>query len=290
MRFTPSEPASFVDLGAPLYGRTLTLGLELGLDHIRTGLDHIFFILALVLPSVLVWNKGWSPTRRFGTALWKVLKLMTMFTIAHSVTFTLAGLGIVPQPNGRVIESAIAISIVAAALHNLRPIWINKEWLLALFFGLFHGFGFASLVEELEVSTRTQLVSLVGRNLGIELGQIIVILATFPLLYLLRRFVAYTYAMYAFSFGLAIVGGVWAIERISERESTLTARVESWFEYPRVLIYLAIATAIAAIARYVTGRSRPDWLVDTPADEEIAPGPAAIDLDESVDDGALVTV
>ena len=260
VRFTPDDRSLTVDLGAPLDGRNFNLGLELGIDHIRTGTDHIFFIIALVLPSVLVWRDGWQPTEGFLSSLWKVLKLMTMFTLAHSVTFSLAGLGIVPQPNARVVETAIAVSIVAAAFHNMRPLWTNREWLIAFFFGLFHGFGFASLVQELDVSTRTQLISLVGRNLGIELGQIFVILVLFPMLYLLRRLVVYPAIMMVLSFALAVVGGLWALERISGRESTLPGRLEGWLEYPRVLIFIGIATAIAFLVRFGAERARPAWL------------------------------
>ena len=128
-----------------------------------------------------------------------------MFTVAHTITFSLAGLDILPLPPSRFVESVIAGSIAAAALHNLRPIAVNKEWLIAFLFGLFHGMGFASLVENLDVARSTQLVSLAGRNLGIELGQTAVVLLVFPALFMLRRTRYYRWFFFAASVFLTIV-------------------------------------------------------------------------------------
>ena len=186
VRLTPGKRTDTVELGDSSQWKNLSASIGLGLDHIRTGPDHMLFIVALLLPSVLIWRSEWRPAQSFGRTLWRLTKIMTMFTLAHSVTFTLTGLGLVPAPGSKVTETIIALSIAATALHSLRPIIPNREWIIALVFGLFHGFGFASLVQELEVSTQTELVSLGGRNIGIEIGQLIVVLLTFPALFLLR--------------------------------------------------------------------------------------------------------
>jgi len=149
--------------------------MRLGVDHIRTGPDHILFVPVLLLPAVLVFNTIWRPAENFGASLWRITRVVSMFTVAHTITFSLAGLDILPLPPSKFVEAIIAISIAAAAIHNLRPIAQNKEWLIAFAFGLFHGMGFAGLVDGLEVSQSTKLLSLLGRNLGIEIGQTVVV-------------------------------------------------------------------------------------------------------------------
>ncbi|MDH4280268.1 MAG: HupE/UreJ family protein, partial [Acidimicrobiia bacterium] len=185
--FDGNSREQVVDLGQPSWFKNLTASVKQGVNHIQTGPDHILFVLVLLLPAVLVFDSRWWPTSGFQASLWRVLKIVTMFTVAHSITFTLAGLGILPLPPSKLVEFIIALSIAAAALHNIRPVFANREWLLSFTFGLFHGMGFASLVEGLDVSRSTQLISLLGRNIGIEIGQTVVVLLLFPALYLLRR-------------------------------------------------------------------------------------------------------
>ena len=129
-----------IDLGDASQWNNFTASVGLGVDHIRTGPDHILFVLVLLLPSVLVFA-GWHPVTTFGSSLWRILKIVSMFTIAHSITFVLAGLEVVPLPPSQVVESLIAVSIIAAALHNLHPVFINREWAIVFVFGLFHGWG-----------------------------------------------------------------------------------------------------------------------------------------------------
>jgi len=241
----PGTTNGTVDLGDPSQWLNFTGSIELGVDHIRTGPDHIFFVLVLLLPSVLVFAGRWHPADSFGSSLWRVLKIVSMFTVAHSITFSLAGLEIIPLPPSSLVETIIALSIAAAALHNLRPIVRNREWALAFAFGLFHGLGFASLVETLDVSRGTQLISLLGRNLGIEIGQAIAILVAFPALFLLRRTRFYQPLFVAGSIGLAIVAVVWAAERIFGFDLGTTDLTLLFLKWPRILIVMAIATVAA---------------------------------------------
>ncbi|MDY7105863.1 MAG: HupE/UreJ family protein [Actinomycetota bacterium] len=238
-----------VDLGDTSQWTNFTSSIELGVDHIRTGPDHIAFVLVLLLPSVLVFVAApgsWAPGRSFGQGLWRVLKIVTMFTVAHSITFSLAGLGLLPLPPSKLVESIIAVSIAAAALHNLRPVTPNREWLLAFGFGLFHGLGFASLVSGLDVSRETQLVSLLGRNVGIEIGQAIVILMTFPALFLVSRTRFYRPFFVAGSIVLAAIAIAWTIERVLEIELGISRFVDEAIAFPRSIATMVLATAIAA--------------------------------------------
>ena len=243
-----------VDLGNTGQWQNFTASIDLGLNHIRTGSDHILFILVLLLPAVLVFVKGWQAADSFGAAIWRVLKIATMFTIAHSITLSLAGLDLLPLPPSRIVESIIALSIAAAALHNLRPIAANREWAIAFAFGLFHGMGFASLVGALDVSRTTQLISLLARNVGIELGQALVILLAFPGLYVMRRTRVYMPFFIASSLALTFVAAVWSIERALAKDSGMSARIDSVITFPRSLWLVAAFTVLASGARWLERR------------------------------------
>jgi len=253
--FDAGSRTQVIDLGDTGWYKTVTASAKLGVNHIRTGPDHILFVLVLLLPSVLVFATAWRPTPSFGSSLWRVLKVVTMFTVAHSITFTLAGLDILPLPSPRIVESIIAISIAAAALHNLRPLAPNKEWLIAFSFGLFHGMGFAGLVEGLDVPRSTQLFSLLGRNIGIEIGQATVVLLLFPGLFLLRRTRYFKGFFSALSVLLAAISVGWMIERLFTVELGVSSWVDPVVEMPRALIFVALFTAIAAALNWFEGNN-----------------------------------
>lgn len=253
--FSPDRRSQAVDLGNTSQWSNFSASVSLGLDHIKTGPDHMLFILALLLPAVLVFVAGsWSPTDGFASSLWRILKIATMFTLAHSITFTLAGLGILPLPPSRLVEAIIAISIAAAALHNIKPLMPNREWLLSFIFGLFHGMGFASLVSGLDASKTTQLISLLGRNVGIEIGQAGVILLMFPALFMLRRTASYRLVLIGGSLVLAAVSLAWAFERLFEQELGTDTLVEKFVRLPRAYGTIVAITVIAGVVRWFAGR------------------------------------
>jgi hypothetical protein len=245
LRFHSGERSQIVDLGSASQLKNFTASLELGVDHIRTGPDHILFVLALLLPSVLIFTTAWNPVDGFLSSLWRILKVVSMFTLAHSITFVAAGLDLLPLPSSKLVESIIALSIAATALHNLRPVFRNREWLIAFGFGLFHGMGFAGLVSGLDVSQTTKLVSLLGRNVGIELGQAVVVLLLFPGLYLLRRTSWYTTFFTVASIGLAIVALGWMIERLFEKDLRIGKAVDPIVEFPRSILWAVLFAAVA---------------------------------------------
>ncbi len=240
-----------IDLGETDRFKTFTESAKLGVNHIRTGPDHILFVLVLLLPSVLVFTTRWEPAASFSASLWRVLKIVTTFTVAHSITFTAAGLEMLPLPPSRVLESVIAGSIAVAALHNLRPVAANKEWLIAFVFGLFHGMGFASLVSGLDVDRGTQLLSLLGRNAGIEIGQAAVVLFVFPSLFLLRRTRYFPPLFWAVSLLMVAVSVVWMFERLYDIDVGITALVEPVVAWPGGLFYVIPFTLAAAGLQYL---------------------------------------
>jgi hypothetical protein len=253
---TADSPSGTIDLGDASQWTNFRASIDLGVDHIRTGPDHIFFILVLLLPAVLVLVAGrWRPSPSFRYSLLRIVFVATMFTIAHSITFTLAGLDYLPLPPSKLTETVIALSIALAALHNLRPIFGHKEWLFAFVFGLFHGMGFAGLVEDLDINRTTQLVSLLGRNVGIEIAQLIIIVLTFPLLFLLRRTRVYMPGFTLVSIGLAVLSAMWVIERVFEVNLHVNGFVDAALEWPRALWVMLALTAIAAVYQEIERRA-----------------------------------
>ena len=161
--------------------------LRQGVHHIWIGIDHILFLLALLLPAVLtVAPRGAAPGVGFAAAAREVLRVVTAFTVAHSITLSLAALGMVSLPS-RLVESVIAASVVFAAAGNLRPGLPRSRWPMAFGFGLIHGFGFASVLADLGLPEGALVIALVGFNVGVELGQIAIVGALLPLGYLLGK-------------------------------------------------------------------------------------------------------
>jgi hypothetical protein len=188
--------------------------LREGVWHIWIGFDHILFLLSLLLPSVLLLKNGaWQPAGRFQETFWDVLKVVTSFTIAHSITLSLAALSVISLPS-RLVESTIALSVVLAALNNLWPLVAERRWAVAFAFGLIHGFGFASVLADLGLPQGTLLLALVGFNLGVEVGQLAIVTAFLPLAYALRG--SWFYRRLVFTGGsaaIALVASVWLAER-----------------------------------------------------------------------------
>ena len=250
LRFTSDQTNQLVDLENPSVFKGFAAVVGLGAEHIQIGSDHILFIIALVLPAVLLFRRpnGWVPATDFGSSLWRVVKIATSFTIAHTITLTLGGLGIVEIPSS-IVEPIIALSIGLAALHNLRPVFFNKEWLVAFGFGLFHGFGFASLLSDLGLDRSNRIISLFGFNLGIELGQVAVILLVFPALFLLRRTRLYLPFMNLGSVALVAIAFGWFVDRVFDLDVGVDRIVTPVLLWPRPL-WIAAGITLLALGVY----------------------------------------
>jgi len=185
-----------------------------GVWHIWVGYDHILFLLSLLLPAVLLWRaRQWQPAETFRQAFVDVFKIVTAFTLAHSITLSLATLGFVSLPS-RWVESAIAASVVLAALNNVWPVFHSRRWMVAFGFGLIHGFGFASVLIDLGLPREALALALVGFNLGVEAGQLAIVALFLPLAYALRRTAFYRRAvLVGGSLLIAALAGVWLVER-----------------------------------------------------------------------------
>ena len=212
---SPERPSLALRAGEASSFAQFASYLREGVWHIWIGIDHILFILSLLLPSVLVLHGGgaWMPATRFRDTFWDVFKVVTSFTVAHSITLSLAALSVIQLPS-RLVESMIALSVVLAALNNLRPLVAERRWAVAFAFGLIHGFGFASVLTDLGLPQGALLLALVGFNLGVEAGQLAIVSAFLPAAYALRGTWFYRRLVFAGgSAAIALVAAVWLIER-----------------------------------------------------------------------------
>lgn len=187
-----------------------------GILHIWIGLDHILFLLALLLLTVMRWdqdNKNFEPVPDFKKALWNVLKIVTIFTIAHSVTLSLAAFDVISL-RSRIVESLIALSIVIVALNNVFPKFNDRTWLIIFFFGLFHGMGFATVMGVLPFRTVNLTQILLSFNVGVELGQLVIVAMIFPVLYMLRNTKLYRpIVLIGGSLVICVIASFWFLER-----------------------------------------------------------------------------
>ncbi len=210
-------------LQAPSAWETFKQYVVEGAFHIWIGYDHILFLLSLLLPAVLIFSKVSSanskrvtdiqPAPSFMAALKEVLKVVTAFTLAHSITLSLAALGVVSLPS-RWVESAIAASIIVAAVQNIRGVVDSKRWVMAFGFGLIHGFGFASVLADLGLPQNALITALVGFNVGIEGGQLAIVAVFLPLAFWLRKTKFYQVNVFKWGSGLiALLALYWFVQR-----------------------------------------------------------------------------
>ncbi len=200
-RVGESEPSSAAagaagDQGG---GSTFARFFSLGVWHIWTGYDHLLFLFAVLLA---------------GGGLARLAAIVTSFTLAHSITLGAAATGLVHLPVAPV-EAAIALSIVYVAAENLLDLGADRRALVTFGFGLIHGFGFASVLAETALPTGGILVPLLAFNLGVEAGQLAVVLAVVPLLAIALSSRHAQRIKFTLSALIALAGAVWAVERIA---------------------------------------------------------------------------
>jgi hypothetical protein len=190
-----------------------------GVRHILTGYDHVLFLLCLLLPSVMRRTGGpgqamhWEPVEHLSQAVLPVIGIVSAFTIAHSITLGLAAAQWIALP-AAFIEPAIAATIVLAALDNLWPIFPVRRVAVAFCFGLIHGFGFAGVLAELNLPSVRFALALLEFNVGLELGQLAIVVVTVTLLFLLRHRARYrALVVRGGSLAAIAIGALWWVER-----------------------------------------------------------------------------
>lgn len=180
-------------------GETIKQFVLLGIEHIATGYDHILFLVALLLA---------------GGGFAYLLKIVTAFTLAHSITLSLAVLGIV-NISSQLIESCIAASIIFVAIENIRKKKSEAHWSLVFGFGLIHGLGFANILREMDIQGSKLVYTLVSFNLGIEMGQLVIVTIAWFLLNQIYKSKENIYSKIKTggSVAIGLIATVWFIER-----------------------------------------------------------------------------
>ena len=188
-----------------------------GIRHILTGYDHVLFLLCLLLPSVMRRTPaGWRPVERLSQAVWPIVGIVSAFTVAHSITLGLAATKVISL-SPAIIEPGIAITIILAALDNVWPVFPVRRVIVTFFFGLIHGFGFAGVLAELNLPTARFAWALLQFNLGLELGQLMIVVAVTTALFLMRHWRAYPrWVIGAGSVAAIVVGALWLVERTAD--------------------------------------------------------------------------
>ncbi len=192
---------------------TISFYLYQGVIHIWLGLDHVLFVLALILPFAWLWFRRGRFSSTKSLVLRDLIILITSFTLAHSITLTLTALNLLSIPS-QWAEIGIAISVAFTAI-NIITQWVQKLGVITFLFGLLHGMGFAGALSELGLSQSHKISSIVAFNLGVEIGQVAIIFLLYPMLSRLRKTRTLQYTLVpTLAVLIALMGGYWIVERI----------------------------------------------------------------------------
>jgi hypothetical protein len=217
---------------------------SLGMQQIRKDTGHLLFLFTLLLPATLVTNrKQWGQFGGVGYSLVWIFKIVTAFTIGHSVTLLIGATGLITFP-GRPIEILIALGILIAAIHAYKPVFSGKEMYTAAGFGLIHGMAFAETLVNLNPDAGHMVLSILGFYLGIGIKQMFIILLIIPWLIILSRINFYNGLRIAGAFIAAVASVGWMVEGITGKPNFVGSAVVSASGHA---IWLVVALAVAAI-------------------------------------------
>lgn len=226
--------------------------VTLGISHIAEGTDHQLFLLTLLLPAPLLAIRGrWRGVAPMRTTVRRILTITIAFTIGHSVTLALGAIGLpVPQ---QPVEALIAVSILVAAAHAIRPIFPGREALVAGGFGLVHGLAFSSTLSAMDLTGGQLALSLLGFNLGIELMQLIVVAVVLPPLIVLARTRAYAPLRIAAALITAVAAVGWLVDRVGAPNAIAQAADVLGSVFPWVALGLWVSAAAVLVASQKRG-------------------------------------
>ena len=225
--------------------------VALGMEHIKEGTDHLLFLLVLLLPSTLVVaGKKWAGFGGVKYSITRLVKIVTAFTVGHSLTLLLGATGLFVPPV-QFIEVLIAVSILISAIHALRPIFPGKEFFVSGGFGLIHGMAFASVLYNMQLHGEILALSILGFNIGIELMQLFIVALIVPWLIILSRDKKYSIIRITGASIAAIAAAAWIIERISGRSNPVSKIIQGILDYG---VWFIVALAVIAIASIIYNR------------------------------------
>jgi HupE / UreJ protein len=226
--------------------------IRLGAGHILGGIDHLAFLLALLLPLPLLARGGrWREARGTRLTIRSAAILISGFTLGHSATLIAASLGGLTL-SGALVETLIAVSVLIAALHAIRPIFPRREALFATLFGLVHGLGFAGFLSSTDLSAARNIVTLLGFNIGIELVQMAIALAIVPALLNIAATPFFQWLRTALALFCSGIAAVWVADRYIGLDQGFVAPFEAAVETTLVLVFfLVLASGITLFARRI---------------------------------------
>lgn len=221
---------------------------NLGVHHIAEGTDHLLFLLVLLLPApLLAKEKQWTTYGGLKRSLLQLLKIVSAFTVGHSLTLLIGSFGWVRLPS-QLVETLIAVSIFVSALHAIRPWFAGREMFIAAGFGLIHGLAFASGIAEYGFSPWYLASTVLGFNLGIEAMQLVVVAVTIPWLLLLARTKVYSPVRIGGAIFSAMAALGWIADRAFSMRNPIEPLVNGLASHA-----LWIVAVLAAIALFATG-------------------------------------
>jgi HupE / UreJ protein len=245
-----NRDALAINRGAAMSWMPFANAVSLGAGHILGGIDHLAFLLALLLPLPLVVRSGrWREARGAKPTIRSAAILISGFTLGHSATLIAASLGGLTLP-GALVETLIAASVLIAAIHAIRPVFPRREALFATVFGLVHGLGFAGFLSSTDLSVARNIVTLLGFNIGIELVQMAIALAIVPALVSIAAKPAYQWLRSALALFCCAIAAVWVADRYVGLDESFIAPFEAVVETSMMLVFVTVIVAgLALVAR-----------------------------------------
>lgn len=226
--------------------------IKLGMQHIKEGTDHLLFLIVLLLPATLVVRgKRWGSFGGVKYSIVGLLKIVTAFTLGHSITLLIGALDWLHLPS-QLVEVLIAFSILISAIHAVYPLFPGKEVYIAAGFGLIHGLAFASILVNLNLDTSAMVLSILGFNIGIELMQLFVIGITVPWIILLSQSSTYKYLRNFLAILAGIASLAWIAERITSQPNWITVLILKRTEdAPYLIVMLAITALVVKVGQQI---------------------------------------
>lgn len=222
--------------------------VALGMRHIKEGTDHLLFLLVLLLPATLLANgKNWGEFGGTKYSVARLLKIVTAFTVGHSITLLIGALNLFQMPQ-QPVEVLIAVSILVSAVHAVRPIFPGREMYVAAGFGLIHGLAFATVLADLNLSAGRMALSILGFNVGIEMMQLFVIALIVPWFILIAQTNVYKPVRIGGAFLASIAAVAWIAERVSGKSNVVADSIQNISEYAPFGI---LALAFIALSAFV---------------------------------------
>jgi hypothetical protein len=219
---------------------------RLGMRHIAEGTDHLLFLLVLLLPApLLVSNLRWGGPSSSRQSLFRILGIVTAFTVGHSITLTLAAFNAVNVPS-RPVEALIALSILVSSIHAYRPLFPGKEASIAAFFGLIHGLAFAATLSRLGLARWDRVAGILAFNLGIETMQMLVVAAILPSLMLMSRTRAYTILRIGGAVFAGFASAGWMVERLFDVATPVDTIVNAFARHSLLIAVNLLVVSLAS--------------------------------------------